>query len=1080
MANIDFGAGANTPTGDLFPDAILKMTGRVSALEGGSSGTAPSVGAPTIAGNATDGSTLTATPGRAGATGKWTRDGVAISGATGLTYIYTASTDAGRYIRYEETQTGITALSNAVLDGASMLFYTSDFDAADGTPFSSFEGWTGASSALQIVGNDLVQMSPDGSVPVHATPSVNFEYEAVVDCRSSGTDQNSGGIRRIYGRYTDSSNYVLLQVSQNSYRVSKRVAGVETVFVNVFGRYYRENTALKIRCNGDYVRAFVNGQEIAESIAANGGLGFPIGDLPKVAKAALSAAPYIPNGTFPQVVANSVKISNIAANAIFVGPLTMSNIDNTPGRQTINAVVTSQGNIGQMQMLVLSSTGQIAQDWTNITPVANRVTTIELPLTVEGTPTAVWTRDATTKSIASSDMITVPIQHHAIPAEFGLNTQGTQPWNSATVFTDMFKMCGLGVRTGVPRDDPRYFYFANVVSDHIVQSGSAIDPTVAPKSCPASECGLGTDGWPTAAPRTSRWPSDTRMALQFNDAGNGIMEWQAGTYDITFSPGLDWSVDGGAHISRTAYDVAAGTATLVLTAGVPSQSASFFNFNSYNGVPNTFPPVGQRVFKSFRRGEKAGSAFTTKTIDSWKGLTSGNKAGGKPFKGALRFMSNNDINGGNVTGWTLTNTRKAVAEGHLGYVSRSGPITIVDMINGCADAGTHLWLNIPDTADPTLVKMWATVCKNNMPAGMLVYVEYSNEIAFNFAADFAQSYRLNDRVQPGGANAGVPYRVQLSRDIKARAAVPFASVFGADDRWRLIVGMAAIDFQNGDSNSDTKLAEMLDEGDLWQYARGVCIAAYVGNGLNHVDGGPSGGFMSKASRNKAGIDDAGWLNDYFAAQQLMSDWTRLNYWNPLCNALARYCARKGLARGQIMPTLYEYSWHHSDEKDNNEVGLVGSISGTTLTVTANNNGPLRIGDVIVGAGITAGTKVLSQTAGGSGTDTSSGGIGTYTVSVSQTVASTTIKSSTNIFADAAGAAMSKAIRDPRAGTAVNYMDAWLRTTGGLMMHFDHVGYTPPTLYNYRGYSNWGYMEALGREAIDEPYISVARDMAANG
>lgn len=1063
MAAINFGSGANTSTGDLFSGAIAKLIGRVSALDGGSSGAV----APTIAGNTTDGSTLTATPGRAGATGKWTRDGVAISGATGLTYVYTAATDAGRYIRYEETQAGITAVSNAVLDGASMLFYASDFDGADGTPFSSFEGWTGASAGLQIVGNNLVQTSANDSVPVHAAPSVNFEYEAVVDCLSSGTDPNSGGIRRIYGRYTDSNNYVLLQVSQNSYRASKRVGGVETVFVNVFGKSYRENTALKIRCNGDYVRMFVNGQEIAESIAANGGLGFPIGDLPKVATVALSTAVYIPNGTFPQVVANRVRISNIAANAIFVGPLTTSNIDDTPGRQVINAVITAQGSVGQMQMLILSSTGQVLQNWTNITPVANRVTSIELPVTVEDTPTAVWTRDATTKSIASFDLITVPIQHHAIPAEFGLNTQGTQPWNSSAVFTDMFKMCNLGVRGSG-------FYFAAVVSDHIVQSGSAIDPTVAPKSCPAIECGLGADGWPTAAPRTSRWPSDTRMALQFNDAGNGIMEWQAGTYDITFSPGLDWNVDGGAHISRTAYDLAAGTATLVLTAGVSNQAASFFNFNSYNGVPNTFPPVGQRVFKSFRRGEKAASAFTAKTISSWKGLTSGNKAGGMPFKGALRFTSNNDINGGSVTDWKFTDTRKAVAEGRLGYVSRSGPITIADMISACTDAGTHLWLNIPDTADPTLVRIWATVCKNTMPDGMLCYVEYSNEIAFNFAPDFAQYHRLNDRVRA----SGVGYRTQLSRDIKERAALPFANVFGADDRWRLIVGMAAIDFQNGDGNSDNKLSEMLDEGDLWQYARGVCIAAYVGNGLNYADGGSDGGFMSKASRDKAGIDDAGWLNDYFAAQQMMSDWTRLNYWNPLCNALARYCARKGLARGQIMPTLYEYSWHHSDEKDNNKVRVTGSIAGNILTVTANNNGPIRENDVLAGTGVIASTKVLEQLTIAAGA--LPGKEGTYRVSISQNASATTITSTTNLYANAAGAAMSKAIRDPRAGTAVNYKDAWLRTTGGLMMHFDHVGYTPPTLFQYRGQSNWGYMEALGREAIDEPYISVARDMAAHG
>jgi len=63
--------------------------------------------------------------------------------------------------------------------------------------------------------------------------------------------------------------------------------------------------------------------------------------------------------------------------------------------------------------------------------------------------------------------------------------------------------------------------------------------------------------------------------------------------------------------------------------------------------------------------------------------------------------------------------------------------------------------------------------------------------------------------------------------------------------------------------------------------------------------------------------------------------------------------------------------------------FTGSISGTTLTVTAVTSGNIGIGSVISGTGITAGTTI---TALGSGT----GSTGTYTVSVSQTVASTTI------------------------------------------------------------------------------------------
>jgi hypothetical protein len=63
--------------------------------------------------------------------------------------------------------------------------------------------------------------------------------------------------------------------------------------------------------------------------------------------------------------------------------------------------------------------------------------------------------------------------------------------------------------------------------------------------------------------------------------------------------------------------------------------------------------------------------------------------------------------------------------------------------------------------------------------------------------------------------------------------------------------------------------------------------------------------------------------------------------------------------------------------------VTGSISGTTLTVTATTSGVLKVGQTISGAGVTGGTTI---TAYGTGT----GGNGTYTVSASQTVASTTV------------------------------------------------------------------------------------------
>jgi len=64
--------------------------------------------------------------------------------------------------------------------------------------------------------------------------------------------------------------------------------------------------------------------------------------------------------------------------------------------------------------------------------------------------------------------------------------------------------------------------------------------------------------------------------------------------------------------------------------------------------------------------------------------------------------------------------------------------------------------------------------------------------------------------------------------------------------------------------------------------------------------------------------------------------------------------------------------------------VTGSISGTTLTVTAVGSGTVIIGQVLTGTGVTSGTTIVSQLTG------TTGGVGTYVVSASQTVSSTTI------------------------------------------------------------------------------------------
>lgn len=61
----------------------------------------------------------------------------------------------------------------------------------------------------------------------------------------------------------------------------------------------------------------------------------------------------------------------------------------------------------------------------------------------------------------------------------------------------------------------------------------------------------------------------------------------------------------------------------------------------------------------------------------------------------------------------------------------------------------------------------------------------------------------------------------------------------------------------------------------------------------------------------------------------------------------------------------------------------GGVAGTVLNVTAVTSGTISIGQTLTGTGITAGTRVVAFVSG-------TGGTGTYTVDVSQLVASTTI------------------------------------------------------------------------------------------
>ena len=103
----------------------------------------------------------------------------------------------------------------------------------------------------------------------------------------------------------------------------------------------------------------------------------------------------------------------------------------------------------------------------------------------------------------------------------------------------------------------------------------------------------------------------------------------------------------------------------------------------------------------------------------------------------------------------------------------------------------------------------------------------------------------------------------------------------------------------------------------------------------------------------------------------------------------------------------------------NDVAFTGSITGTTMTVTAMINGAISIGQTLYGTGITTGTAI---TAIGTGT----GGTGTYTITPSQAVAGTTIQAGSSNATQATQVIVQIDVHGPISGDNVQAISTLLR------------------------------------------------------
>lgn len=856
--------------------------------------------APAVTGSLTNGSTLTSTTGTwtglPSYTYQWKRDGADISGQTASTYTYATATDDGRYITCTVTATNLlgsgSATSNAVIAGENAVVYSTSFAGTDGTQLNGFESWDSVNAAgatsltsLRILSNDLAIHSNSGTDVYRKNSGFNDHIAKLTITRLAG-DTTGSSLRTLVARCgANSQNLVYLSIQSNGWQFQRRVAGANTSLSGFIARTLADGDIFEIRNQGIYAQVWINGSHTSQSVAQNSGLGWDVSAVSAATYTGLRAEATVGGSqpAYPFAYAKAFEVQQFLADSITINTTTVELVDTTPGRQRIRLVGTEAGTgVTQLQALVLSSTGRVVLDWADVSGLSGGsfdVVTAELPQSVEGSTVTVWLRDKTNKKTASSVSIAVPVNAEVVSLTVGVNAAKTGLTGSAAA--DLMRMAALKVlQNSLFRDVFKPECTVSGSTAYVDAADIAIDSNYFPTQFPSGGSYVGTD-----------------YPFYFINAQDGLPSYVHGVYDVEFTPGLRWTLNNnGTAITRSNYNEAAGTATLTVTGATGSNpEIRFSGYDNGGGyVARTLPAAGVGYFRAIKQGQPAGKRFLSQTITSLGGVTSSG--------GFIRFMEAAGTNRGAFAGVTYNSKTARRPATAVGLVSEGETMSLEDMLEICTDNGSNPWICIGDTATSGYVTDVAQYLFDNMPVGMKVAVEYSNEV-WNFGPGFTQSTAVNDRATA----AGVTNRVQYSREYKTNVLDPFEAVFGVNNP-RL---HPMFSWQTSLTYSD--MVSMLDENNIYQKIKGFAIAPYIGDGVggtaNDLGDYNQQTIFSKASRDLILTDAAAFKTAFFAAQATMSIAAR-NVWINFVNMLAQYCVAKGLSRTAIRPAAYEYFWHH--------------------------------------------------------------------------------------------------------------------------------------------------------------------------
>lgn len=388
----------------------------------------------------------------------------------------------------------------------------------------------------------------------------------------------------------------------------------------------------------------------------------------------------------------------------------------------------------------------------------------------------------------------------------------------------------------------------------------------------------------------TQFPSDG--GALFLSLGSSWPNYRLGTYDVTFAPGLEWSFNGNGHATRTAYDSASGTATIVIMGS--GSGPILITFTGYNGVARTLPPSGLWM-RCFKQG-----------VNTAKRVVQAYKDALAPFAGGhIRLMETQKINRAATANVTYGTLNSFPDDNALTWAVSFQPLPPEVLIEMAADCGMTPWDNLYDLANDSALISRATRSLAALPAGMNLTVEYSNEM-WNFGAAFSQSSGLNSRA----TEAGVGGHIQYSRELKSKIAI-YEAVFTGANASRLKPVAA------WQSTTDAATwAAMLNEGNLYQKIYGVAIAPYAGGGIGGYSTGDYNdtSSISKANRDIVVTDAGAFKTAAFAGLRLALE-AAMGQWKTTVELLRSYCVAKGLEATALRPMTYEHAPHHIVESN---------------------------------------------------------------------------------------------------------------------------------------------------------------------